>query len=182
MQFNVSQLMREPSGSSRSFEIDEEFASTMIGQSQRLKGMVNLLRTDQGVWLSAKLESEALCSCSRCLSGYMQPFEMTIEEECLPMGWSDVEVAEALSRTGTEERVGIDEDQILDLTEAVRQYTVLSVPMKQLCRDDCKGICSKCGANLNEASCQCDMAASDSRWGLLLDLDRNPISAKTHRN
>jgi len=174
--------MREPSGSSRFFEVDEEFALMNVGQSQRVRGTVELMRTDKGVWVSAKLDSEALCTCSRCLSDCRQPVRMTIEEECLPNGESDIEAGVAVDKGGTEEKVGLDENHILDLTEAVRQYSALSMPMKPVCRDDCRGICFKCGANLNETSCQCDLTARDARWGPLLDLQASPESTKVYRN
>lgn len=45
---------------------------------------------------------------------------------------------------------------LLDITQAIRDEIVLSLPMSLLCSDDCKGLCPKCGCNLNEKQCDCD--------------------------
>ncbi len=50
-----------------------------------------------------------------------------------------------------------------DLTEAVRQYTALAVPMKPLCQADCAGICPTCGQNLNQGACACPPPEGDTR-------------------
>jgi len=49
----------------------------------------------------------------------------------------------------------IDEHHILDMSEMIRQYNLLAMPMKPLCRVDCGGLCPECGANLNENKCHC---------------------------
>ncbi|MFA3781975.1 DUF177 domain-containing protein [Melioribacteraceae bacterium 4301-Me] len=56
-----------------------------------------------------------------------------------------------------------DSDKI-DLTDDVVEYTKLSVPMKILCKEDCKGLCSKCGANLNEMQCKCEQQIENEVW------------------
>jgi uncharacterized protein len=59
-----------------------------------------------------------------------------------------------------------DKDKI-DLDKDVRDYAILAVPMKKLCSDDCKGLCPKCGKNLNEGSCNCSEKIIDPRWELI---------------
>jgi uncharacterized protein len=56
-----------------------------------------------------------------------------------------------------------DNDKI-DLDKDIRDYAILGVPMKKLCSDDCKGLCPKCGKNLNEGSCNCSEEIIDPRW------------------
>lgn len=56
-----------------------------------------------------------------------------------------------------------DKDKI-DLDKDIRDYAILAVPMKKLCSDDCKGLCPKCGKNLNEGSCNCSEKIIDHRW------------------
>ena len=72
---------------------------------------------------------------------------------------------------------GEDSDSILlvpgmklDLDELVYTEVLLSLPMKHLCRDDCKGICFNCGKNLNEGSCNCSTREVDPRLQALADL------------
>jgi len=62
-----------------------------------------------------------------------------------------------------------DEDKI-DLSGDVFEYAELALPMKKLCYDDCKGMCSKCGKNLNEVSCNCDLTIENDIWAPLKSL------------
>jgi uncharacterized protein len=56
-----------------------------------------------------------------------------------------------------------DTDKI-DLDKDIRDYAILAVPMKKLCSVDCKGLCPKCGNNLNEGPCNCSEEEIDPRW------------------
>ncbi len=58
----------------------------------------------------------------------------------------------------------------IDISEDVKDYAMLAVPMKKLCREDCKGLCYKCGKNLNEGKCNCVKEEIDPRWEPLLKL------------
>lgn len=64
------------------------------------------------------------------------------------------------------------EDDSIDLMSLIQEQILLQVPMKPLCRPDCKGLCGQCGANLNEGSCSC-APPTDPRWAALADLKRN---------
>ena len=61
----------------------------------------------------------------------------------------------------------------IDITNDVRDYLLLAIPMKKLCEDDCKGLCYKCGSNLNNGECDCNNDEIDDRWKALLDLKKN---------
>jgi uncharacterized protein len=180
MQFNVSQLLREPSGSARAYEIDESVALGREGEVQQLGGAVKLLRTDRAVWVTAVLDSEALCACSRCLDDYRQSVRMEIEEEFYPQDES--KAAGGPARVDLlDEICRIDNDNILDLTEVIKQYYTLSLPMKPVCRSDCKGLCATCGANLNGFICGCDTSPRDSRWSPLLATVRSVEQIESNR-
>ena len=60
-----------------------------------------------------------------------------------------------------------------DITDIVRQSVMLAVPMMPICSPGCKGLCSQCGADLNEGSCGCQVEKIDERWAGLRDLLRN---------
>jgi uncharacterized protein len=181
MHLNVAQLIQEPTGSARSYDLDEEVFTEDQPDSFWIKGNVRLLRTDQGVLVSASLESEVACTCSRCLDEYAQAVEIEMQEEALPA--TD---PPAGSRPGCFERQDdgpmIDEFQILDLSDAVRQYAALSVPMKPVCRLDCKGLCATCGTNLNWSPCRCDKVVRGVRWGPLFDLVATNETAESRKN
>jgi uncharacterized protein len=169
MHFNVSQLMREPIGSVRSYEVDERLAPVDGAEPQPIVGTVGMLRTDRGVWVSAELASTATCTCSLCLEEHEQPVHIAVEEEFFPVGVSE-SAAGVAEMDDPAKTTRIDRNHILDLLDATRQYFALNVPMKPVCRSDCKGICPSCGAHLNETSCLCGDIERDSRWGPLLDL------------
>ncbi len=63
-------------------------------------------------------------------------------------------------------------ESILDLADDVRQTILLAVPLKLLCREDCKGLCPYCGIDLNVATCTCALGTEDSRWDALRQLRR----------
>lgn len=62
-----------------------------------------------------------------------------------------------------------DADRI-NLKKELRDYSILSIPMKKLCKEDCKGLCYRCGKNLNDDSCICEEQQIDSRWKPLVEL------------
>ena len=68
----------------------------------------------------------------------------------------------------------IDQNHILDLTEAIRQYTVMNLPMKPLCDTNCRGICPNCGI-IRVIGHDCDTGAlvSDQRWRPLISMFRD---------
>lgn len=171
MYFNVSQLLKETSGSAREYEVDDELPALGDWPSQRVVGKVRMLRTDRGIWVSASLDSRAVCTCSRCLVEHEQPIHMDFEEEYFPV--IDIATGSRLELPDDcEEGCSIDHNHILDISEAVRQYSMLTLPMKPVCREDCAGLCATCGADLNTTTCACDKTPRDRRWGALLDLPR----------
>jgi len=52
----------------------------------------------------------------------------------------------------------------IDLDKDIRDYAILVEPMKKLCSEDCKGLCPRCGKNLNEGACNCTEEIIDPRW------------------
>jgi uncharacterized protein len=61
----------------------------------------------------------------------------------------------------------------IDLEQLMREQFYLALPMKPLCSDDCKGLCSMCGTNLNRGTCECKREFEDPRFAALKELRRN---------
>ncbi|MGE5683160.1 MAG: YceD family protein [Bacillota bacterium] len=61
----------------------------------------------------------------------------------------------------------------IKLDSDVKDYAVLSIPMKNLCKEDCKGLCSHCGTNLNNEVCECGKDEINPVWAPLLKLKSN---------
>lgn len=165
VQVNVSQLLQEPMGSTREFEVDEEVS--IAGGRSPARGQVVLTRTDRGVYVQGKIESEIKLTCSRCLTKSRLPIRLEINEEYIPT--TDTKSGAALPKPEGPPSFTIDAHHILDLTEAIRQYAEMKIPMKPLCRDSCAGLCPSCGRNLNEGACECRKQDIDPRWAVLLE-------------
>ncbi len=168
MQINVAQLLREPIGSIRDYQINEVADISGDGKGYQIQGKVNLLRTQRGILAKCVLSTEVELTCSRCLSPFRYPLNLNCEEEYLPT----VDVASGAPLPLPEEASAftIDEHHILDITEAIRQYTLLATPMKPLCYKDCAGLCPNCGHNLNQGHCGCPVQSIDPRWSKLKKL------------
>jgi len=166
IQINVAQLLKEPVGSTRSYEVDD--AVEIADGDRTVKGQVNLIRTNRGILVKGALNTEMELTCSRCLTEFICPLNLEIEEEYFPT--IDILTGAPVAPPDEPGAFTINQNNILDLTEAIRQYTLLSIPMKPLCQEDCAGLCPTCGANLNKEQCQCPPKPVDARWAKLTRL------------
>lgn len=107
----------------------------VVGQVQNIAGMLRLQME-----LSTTLSSV----CDRCGIPFDKAFRQSFE--CM--------LAEKLEDEENDEILLLDNDTV-DLSELVRETFILNMPTKTLCREDCKGLCSGCGANLNNEKCRC---------------------------
>ncbi len=151
MQINVSQQLKEAIGSIRNYEVSEII--DIAGGNSMVQGKVGLMRTDRGILVKGTLHTEVEATCSRCLSLFGYPLTLNIEEEYFPI--TDVVSGASLPLPEEPGCFTIDERHILDLTEAIRQYVLLAIPMKPVCGEDCAGLCPSCGHSLNLGPCNC---------------------------
>ena len=168
MELNVSQLLMEPSGSSREYPLDEALPLRENPGTGRFRGIVNLVRTNKSIWVSAGLDSALDSECGRCLTPYSHPIHLDVEAEYIPI-FNPLTGARVRPPSDDTDYFLISESHILDLTEVVSEYAIMAIPMKPLCRQDCAGLCSTCGSDLNRTQCACESRV-DPRWGPLLDL------------
>ena len=68
-----------------------------------------------------------------------------------------------------EEYLLVSENSSIDIDEAISEELLLSLPLRSLCSEDCKGLCPKCGCNKNEKECSCTLKEPDPRWAALRD-------------
>jgi uncharacterized protein len=132
---NVAQLLKDPIGSSRNYEIDTIIAEQPEGS---ITGKVTLIRTGQGILVRGSLNVQVELVCSRCLKAFPYPTNFAIEEEVHP----SIDISSGLPLDLCQESEGfiIDKNHVLDLGELIRQYILLNLPMKALCQPDCAGI------------------------------------------
>ena len=101
--------------------------------------------------LEAKGEAEVMLKCSRCLTPVRKELCFEIKERFAHTG------------RGDEETETFSKDQI-DLTDFVKRGILGALPMKIICREDCRGLCPVCGKDLNEGDCDCDTTYFDPRF------------------
>jgi uncharacterized protein len=111
--------------------------------------------------VSATLE----LSCSRCLEPFPWPVDASFDLRFQPkeqnVGEGELEIEENDLSTA------FYEDQTIDLGQLMREQFYLSLPMKPLCRTDCKGLCPSCGTNFNRGTCSCRSEWQDPRFAAL---------------
>lgn len=105
----------------------------------------------------------AVIPCARCLSPVEQDFVLDIQRQ-VDMKLSAREREEILEESNFIEGNSLD-PEILVCNELLVQW-----PIRVLCKDDCKGICSRCGANLNIQTCDCDTTVPDPRMAAIRDI------------
>lgn len=137
-----------------------------------LKNVVNIngnlkkgiAQTDVEGRISTHIEVE----CSRCLTSTQSSLEIHFEVVFVsPENYTEAKEAEL----GVDDlEVSIIEDERIDLTEIVREQILLNLPTQIFCKEDCQGLCPKCGANRNLIDCMCEENEIDPRWKALKDL------------
>lgn len=115
-------------------------------------------------WLDSMLRLE----CGRCLERFDFPVHRDLDLFYLPQshnrGQGEREIEdEDLS-------IGYYRDEVIDLGQVIREQFYLALPMKPLCRPDCRGLCPVCGTNLNQAPCACRRDWVDPRLDALKGL------------
>lgn len=113
--------------------------------------------------LSCETSANAKFICDRC----NQEYDTVLKHDFL------LSFIFSKSESGSEDfnfRYLSPEEDKIDLSKDVFEYAELSVPMKKLCSDDCKGLCPKCGTNLNEKNCGCKLEIENDIWAPLKKL------------
>lgn len=101
--------------------------------------------------LDVNIKTSLELICSRCLEPYVYPIDIDIKEKYTN------------NRTILNDEVIFVEDDAIDIIELAKNAIISSLPIKKLCKEDCKGLCPKCGANLNRETCTCNNADVDIR-------------------
>lgn len=117
---------------------------------------LTLVPFEGGVQAEGTVTAPWVGTCRRCAEPVSGLLRITVRER-----FAD----DPLAGSSDEELYPISDDTI-DLTPLVRDAVVLELPMAPLCREDCAGLCPRCGANRNEAECGC-VAPKDPRWANL---------------
>lgn len=167
MQVNVAQLLKEPVGSTRTYDIDEVLSANSTDE-QFLTGEIKFTRIEKGIFVKGEITTSGHGACARCLKPVDYTCLFNVEEEFLP----SMDINTGLNLKVENGTFVIDSHHNINLTELFCQYTSMSRPMKLLCREDCAGICQICGQNLNYGNCNCKSDEYDARWSKLNNIKK----------
>jgi uncharacterized protein len=122
----------------------------------------------QDIRVKGKSETSLEVACARCLDPVTQQVERSFDLLYRPLGTDSGH--EELSVTDAEAEIGYYQGERLLLEDTLREQVLLALPLKTICRDDCKGLCPHCGKNLNENQCSCVDDVEDPRWSALKEI------------
>jgi uncharacterized protein len=141
--FNIGFFINQPIGYTRDipfefdhYVFDEDF------QADDVHGALTLSRTQTGLRLDAGFKARVPLECARCLESF--PLQISTQFE---------EIFTFENRPLSEDELIIPEDRNIDFVSYVRDYLLLEVPIRPLCKPDCKGLCEVCGENRNLKEC-----------------------------
>lgn len=126
-----------------------------------------LTHEDRNLHVGGTVETGIRYTCSRCLKDFSRHLSAPFDLSYLPQPRVTRE-GEEFELKYEDMEVGFYDGVRLDVNLIVLEQIESALPMKFICREDCRGLCCKCGADLNEAACRCDTTEMDSRLGALL--------------
>jgi uncharacterized protein len=174
MKISIDRLQETPTAFA--FQGDSRWWGARIPEHQDRPFQIEVRahRMGEDVYLEGRLEGDLELACSRCLAlhryALSEPFRLVLE----PAGArepADPEGAASLARyglcLGDELEAGWFRGSEIDLAAFLFELASLAVPVKPLCSEDCRGLCSSCGADLNESPCDCSEIRPDSPFAVL---------------
>jgi uncharacterized protein len=171
MQLDLTRYRKPVSDFARTFSPEE------VGDERdtyRVVAPVNLafeIHKDKDKFrLVGRVTAELELPCSRCLEPFRLPLDAPFDLRYLPVS----EASSAAEREVDDEDLETSyyENDAIDLNELLREQFYLALPMKPLCNEDCRGLCTQCGTNLNTGACDCAPAWEDPRLAPLKELGR----------
>ena len=129
----------------------------------------SLVHKDRNLHVEGTVQTAIRFRCSRCAKEYTKALSAGFDLSYMPQPeWASDENVEVELRYEDMD-VAFYDGILFDVNLMVLEQIELSIPMKFVCRDDCKGLCYKCGADLNEGICSCSTESGDARMAPLLE-------------
>lgn len=149
-------------------DFEADHPECLLGKDIEVAG--TLRKNGADVYLSGKIQTELLVTCTRCLEPFQFPVQCQVTAHYVPRTEPDKEHAE-VELDASDIDIEYYEEGRVDITQAVCDQMLLEVPQVCLCKKDCKGLCPVCGKNLNLGSCGCiDESSIDPRLDVLKTL------------
>ena len=151
--------------------LDLDFTETFVAEEVALvspvKAHLELTKTFSEIIITGSVKAEMELECSRCLKKYRRFMDEPVHVVYHPLAEIGADRHELKD---DEMDMGFYQGDELDLQELIREQILLNVQMKPLCDENCRGICSQCGTDLNINTCDCDTKKLDSRLEVLKKL------------
>ena len=163
MRYNFSHLVKAPIGVRDVVHLDT--GTVTLGADlvlHYLRGDISFTRTTNGLLAEGKLDTALDSECVRCLATFAFPLTIRLDDLTFALPQASLEVSE----------YRVLEHGWIDMSLALREQTLLSIPFNPICRPDCAGLCSRCGQDLN-IGCDCEEQSVDPRFASLRDLLRS---------
>ena len=123
------------------------------GRAQLVEEQHGKHKIVKDIRLAGNLKTRVELDCARCLEPVLQDVRHNFDLLYRPQG-ADAG-REELSVTSAEAEVSYYQGEGLQLEDVLREQVILALPLRAICRDDCKGLCPHCGTNLNVEQCAC---------------------------
>ncbi|MFA9423312.1 MAG: DUF177 domain-containing protein [Sedimentibacter sp.] len=143
------------------YVIDDEEFLAMTHLNKEISFSADIYKVEDNILLNGTIKYTFADQCARCL----EDFDNTVETK-----FEAIIVQRIIEDEESDEIQLIITDGCVVLDEIIKQMIYLSMPMKSLCKEDCKGICPTCGVNLNHEKCKCENNLTDPRFNKLKDL------------
>jgi DUF177 domain-containing protein len=149
-------------------EIKQVAPLTVEGRADLIEETHGPRTVVQDIRLRASYSGEFEIACARCLTPVHKKLDGQFDLLFRPLGADAGAPERSISASETE--IGYYQKSSLMLEDVLREQVLLALPTRTLCREDCKGLCPRCGRDLNTETCTCDSAPADPRWSALSDL------------
>ncbi|MDD5692932.1 MAG: YceD family protein [Patescibacteria group bacterium] len=152
---SIKKLLNSDLGTKLFFEVDEpihniDLPPEILGK--KVVGKITATKLDETIILTGDLVAGTILICDRCLENFKGHIPFHLEREY------------NLNRmVKSEEGLFIDKYGEIDLTIPIREEIILALPIKNICKSDCSGICSGCGVNLNHEKCSCKKSKKERK-------------------
>ncbi len=148
-------------------DIEESFRFEEVPLVSPVKAHLGLTKAHREIIVSGNVTAELELECSRCLKKYRR-----VVNEPVNVVYHPIEEigADRHELKDDEMDMGFYKGEELDLRDLLKEQLILNIQMKPLCDENCKGICSHCGTDLNTETCSCETEKIDSRLEVLKKL------------
>jgi uncharacterized protein len=149
-------------------ELEERLSSETIKILSPVKAVLRLDKKGSEVIVRGVINGEVEQQCGRCLKTFGMDIRSQLDLTYRPA--EELKRDEHHELKGEELETGFYGNDELDIDELLKEQMLLNIPMKPLCSAQCKGLCPKCGTDLNSAQCGCEVSVVDERLAVLKQL------------